>query len=167
MSSLSFTVRPERPDDLPAIQALSARAFGPGRFARTAYRLRECARPVADLCLTAWSGDRLVGALRFTPIAIGGAEGALLLGPLVVAPEVAGQGCGRGLIGDGLARARSLGFRLVVLVGDLPYYAGVGFDAVPRGQILLPGPVDPARILAFELEPGVLGAYRGLMQPAL
>jgi predicted N-acetyltransferase YhbS len=65
---------------------------------------------------------------------------------------------------DGLGRARSLDYRLVTLVGDLPYYARAGFGATPPGHIILPGPVDPARILHVELIPDVLEAYRGLVR---
>ena len=46
MTDLSLVIRPERPEDAPAIERLHARAFGPGRFARTAYRLREGAADV-------------------------------------------------------------------------------------------------------------------------
>ena len=48
-----FTLRPERPDDGPAIEALLDICFGPGRFAKTAYRLREGVGPVAVLSTVA------------------------------------------------------------------------------------------------------------------
>ena len=103
----------------------------------------------------------MVAAVRFTEITVGGAGAALLLGPLVVAPEFAGQGFGRQLIAEALERAKADGVRLVVLVGDEPYYGRFGFHPVPPGQITLPGPVDPRRLLAAELEPGTLAGYRG------
>ena len=164
MAKPSFQIRPELPEHLPALSALSDRCFGPGRFARTAYRLREGTVPECDLCLTAWANGDLVGSIRFTRLRIGGAGGVLLLGPLAVAPECVGQGCGRLLMARGLEAARAAGYRLVLLVGDLPYYREGGFVRVPPGQITLPGPVDPARVLAAELEEGALAAYSG---PAL
>jgi predicted N-acetyltransferase YhbS len=103
----------------------------------------------------------MIAAVRFTEITIGGAGEALLLGPLAVDAEFAGQGFGRRLIGEALAAARENGVRLVVLVGDEPYYARFGFRPVPVGQIVLPGPVNPKRLLAAELQPGALQAYRG------
>ena len=102
-----------------------------------------------------------------TDVAIGGKGGASLLGPLVVDPEFAGQGYGRALVSEALEAARARGVRLVVLVGDEPYYGRFGFKAVPPGQIALPGPVDPRRLLAAELEPGALPRYRGMMKAAL
>jgi predicted N-acetyltransferase YhbS len=161
--SQSIITRPAGPEDSADIQALHVRAFGPGRFARTAYRLREGTSEFSAYCRVCRIGGRLVAAVRFTPITIGGRGGALLLGPLAVDPAFANQGHGRGLVGIALEAAREAGIALVLLVGDLPYYARLGFGPVPRGQILLPGPVDPDRLLAVELVPGALAGYRGLV----
>jgi predicted N-acetyltransferase YhbS len=155
--------RPVTPDDLPTITELHARVFGPGRFTRTAFRVREGAPPISRYCRAALLGQRIIAAVRFTDIAVGTTEGALLLGPLAVDPEFAGKGFGRALVGEALEAAKSDGVRLVVLVGDEPYYGRFGFHPVPPGQITLPGPVDPMRLLAAELAPGALTAYRGLV----
>jgi predicted N-acetyltransferase YhbS len=88
-----------------------------------------------------------------------------LLGPLAVAPDLQGIGIGRSLMRRGLAEARNLGHRLVILVGDEPYYGRLGFRQVPAGQLLMPGPVEPARLLYLELDPGALEAARGLVLP--
>ena len=161
MSSSSLSIRLETDGDGQALSQLSADAFGPGRFTRSAYRVREGVPPVAALCLAAWLGDRLVGGIRFTAVRIGEEERGILLGPLVVDPAVKGNGFGRALMAEGLARARGEGFSLVLLVGDMPYYGQFGFVPVPPGQIALPGPVDPARLLALELSPGALARAVG------
>lgn len=158
--------RPVAPDDIPLISALHARVFGPGRFARTAYRVREQMGRTSDaspFCRLAAVEDRIIAALRMSEISIGGARGALLLGPLVVAPEYAGQGYGRALVREALDAARAAGVHLVVLVGDEPYYGRFGFKPVQPGAITFPGPVNAARILAAELVPGALADYRGLV----
>lgn len=157
-------IEPEHPHDVASILGLAATAHGPGRFARTAYRIREGTSPVAELSLVAKDAGGLVGSVRFTRVAIGGEEGALLLGPLAVHPDYAGRGYGRALIETGLRRAREAEFRLVILVGDLAYYQRVGFSPVPPGQIVLPGPVDPARLLAAELVPGALADFHGMLR---
>jgi predicted N-acetyltransferase YhbS len=153
--------RPLTPADLAQVSHLNAHVFGPGRFTRTAYRVREGAPLISRYCRVAFLGSRMIAAVRFTEIAIGGTGDALLLGPLAVDPEFAGQGFGRRLIGEALEAARGDGVRLVVLVGDEPYYARFGFRPVPPGQIVLPGPVNPKRLLAAELQPGALEVYRG------
>jgi predicted N-acetyltransferase YhbS len=161
MSSASFEIRLETGGDTPILSELSAQAFGPGRFARSAYRVREGIPPVEALCLCGQLNGKLIGGIRFTAIRIGEEEGAALLGPLVVDPAEKGKGFGRALVEEGLVRAKAQGFALVILVGDMPYYARFGFKPVPPGQIVLPGPVDPERLLALELVPGALARMRG------
>jgi predicted N-acetyltransferase YhbS len=158
--------RPVTTADGPAIAALHARVFGPGRFVRTAYRIREGhGAEFSPCCLLAHLDGALVAAIRFTPITIGGVGHALMLGPLAVETVHAGKGYGKQLVAEGLAKARNAGIRLVVLVGDTNYYERFGFVPVPPGQISLPGPADPRRILAAELAPGALADYRGLVAP--
>ena len=164
MSSSSFEIRLETDGDAQALSQLSAQAFGPGRFTRSACRVREGVPPVKSLCLCGLLDRKLVGGIRFTAIRIGECEGAALLGPLVVDPLVKGKGYGKALVGEGLARARSEGFALVLLVGDMPYYGRFGFQPVSPGQITLPGPVDPARLLAVELVPGALAGATGVVK---
>lgn len=158
-----ISVRHVLPDDLPQVCALHARVFGPGRFARTAYRIRHGTPPISPYCRKALLDGKLVASIRITAVTIGAQPGALLLGPLAVEPEWAGQGFGRRLVAEALEAARADGVRLVVLVGDLPYYGRFGFIRVAPDQIRLPGPVDPARLLAAELSPGALEAYSGMV----
>jgi predicted N-acetyltransferase YhbS len=160
MSDLPLVIEPETVDDAGDIQRLNERVFGPGRFARTAYRIRERADPDPSLSFVARVGTLLVGANAMTPIAIGDVP-ALLLGPLIVEPVFRSQGIGEALVKRSLEAAQGAGWKLVILVGDEPYYARMGFKPVPPGRISLPGPVDPARLLYSELEPGVLDRTQG------
>ena len=160
MTDLSLDYALQTPADLPAIRKLEARAFGPGRFAKTAYRLREGVAPDWSLSYLARIGGMLVGANTLTRIAIGGVP-ALLLGPLTVEEAFRTRGLGEALAQKSLDAARAAGHRLVILVGDPPFYERLGFARTPFGRFLFPGPVDPARLLHCELQPGALEAYRG------
>jgi predicted N-acetyltransferase YhbS len=151
------TTRPVIAVDLSAIEALHDRAFGPGRYARTAYRIRDGLPPFSPLCRVAYQDGKLAAALRMAPITIGGVSGAQLLGPLAVEPALKGQGIGKRLAAEALDAAREAGVRLVVLVGDLPYYARFGFTVVPPGRLELPGPVDLRRLLWVGLAEGAVG----------
>jgi len=153
--------RPMTVADLAAVSRLHADAFGPGRFARTAYRVREGTPVISPFCRVAMLAERPIAAVRFTPITIGGKAGALLLGPLVVDREFSGQGFGKRLIAQAMAAAKADGVVLMLLVGDEPYYGRFGFRPVPFGQISLPGPVDPQRLLAAELVPETLAHFKG------
>jgi predicted N-acetyltransferase YhbS len=159
MTSSDFHLRPETPADDLAVEALAAAAFGPGRFARAAYRLRGDAPHERDLSFAAEIGGELIGSVRLTRIRIGDRP-ALLLGPLVVVPPWKDRGCGRALLRLAVETAAEAGHELIILVGDLPYYAPVGFRRVePAGAVIMPAPVNPARLLVAEL---VAGAADGL-----
>lgn len=165
MTELSLVIRPETPLEAEAIERLHERAFGPGRFARTAFRLREGVPADPDLSFTALVGTLLVGSVRLSPIWAGGVR-ALVLGPLTVEPAFENRGIGAALMERSLEAARARGHALVLLVGDEPYYRRFGFRQVPPGQLVLPGPVDPARLLARELVEGALAKARGPVVPA-
>ena len=164
MTTLSLVVRPERAEDAPAIAGLEARAFGPGRFARTAYRLREGNPHRLDLGVTASVGSFLVGSVRRSPVRAG-AAGFVMLGPLAVDPSFEGRGIGTALTRASLAAAGAAGEGVVILVGDAPYYARFGFAPVPPGRLVMPGPVDPARLLWLELAEGHAAGLSGLIEP--
>jgi predicted N-acetyltransferase YhbS len=164
LSDLSLTILPEQVEDDPAIEKLYERTFGPGRFARSAYRLRERAAHRRALSFTARIGTLLVGSVRLTPIKIGAAP-ALLLGPLTVEPPFREHGIGAALIEAALAAAKKADGRLVLLVGDEPYYGRMGFKKVARGLLDFPGPVDPERVLVAELVEGAFAGVAGPVRP--
>jgi predicted N-acetyltransferase YhbS len=95
-----------------------------------------------------------------TPITIGGRP-ALLLGPLAVVPEHKGRGAGKALVRKALDAARAHGHRVVMLVGDLPYYGPLGFTFLGRDVITLPAWVDPDRVLVAGLTEGALAGLGG------
>jgi predicted N-acetyltransferase YhbS len=158
MNDIALTILAERPEDAEAIERLHERTFGPGRYAKTAYRLREQVTHRLDVSFTARTGTLLVGSVRLSPVRIGDAK-ALLLGPLTVEPAFRERGVGQALMACALKTAGAKGERLVILVGDEPYYGRAGFSRIPPGRVIMPGPVDPARVLVAELVPG---AFKGV-----
>jgi predicted N-acetyltransferase YhbS len=164
VSDLSFTIQAEKPEDAGPIERLHERTFGPGRYARTAYRIREQLGHRLDLSCTARVGTLLVGSVRLTPVRIGDTP-ALLLGPLTIEPPFRDRGIGQALMQRALTDAKDKGHRLVVLVGDEPYYRKAGFRRIPGGQVKLDGPVDPARMLVAELVEGAFKDVSGVIRP--
>ena len=159
-----LTIHLEAPQDALAIERLHERTFGPGRHVRTAFRVREGTGHLLDLSFTARMGTLLIGSVRLTPIRIGEAR-ALLLGPLTVEPPFRHRGIGFALMRRALDDARAKGHRLVVLVGDEPYYAKAGFARIPKGRVRMPGPVDPARLLVAELAANAFDGVSGAIRP--
>ena len=162
----NFHIRPEQAEDDGAIAELQLEAFGPGAFARAAFRVREQAPHDAALSFVGLLGAEIAGSVRLTPIRAGAADG-LLLGPLVVAPPHANRGIGRALVRHAVKAARAgaaeTGDRFVLLVGDESYYGPAGFSAATTADLRLPGPVDPNRLLALALVEGGTDGLSGVV----
>ncbi len=149
-------------------EALLDAAFGLSRRTKASYRLREGSSPLEDLSFHVRhaASSRLAGVISFWPLRVSPAGvPALLLGPLAVHPDFQRAGLGTVLMNAGLGAAREAGHGLVFLVGDEPYYGRHGFRQVPMGQVLMPGPYDPARLLYHELRPGAMAGVSGLLLP--
>lgn len=151
----------QTPADDPAIEDLLERAFGPDRMARPSYRLRQGARPLTGLGFVARDGDKLVGTLRFWPIAIGGAALALLLGPLAVDEAYRHRAIASSLINRGLEGA---GPRPIIAVGDLGLFGRFGFIAATPLGLVMPGLADGGRLLVRGALDGVSGCLRPVPQ---
>jgi len=162
-----WEIRAERASDDAAIERLVDSGFGPGRFAKTAYRLREGVAPDSRLSFVAEDREThtLLGAVRFWPVIVGRSR-ALLLGPLAVDPNLRGRGIGIALMQRGIEEAAALGYEIVILVGDEPYYAKVGFTKLKPGQVRFPGPVDGDRVLGLALKEGALETLEGEVKRA-
>ena len=152
-----WEIRRERAEDEPSIAALNEAGFGPGRYAKTAYRLREGVRPVAELGFVAVENGTLRGSVRFWPVKVDG-EDVLLLGPLAVDSAQRGRGIGISLMQAGIAA--------ILLVGDEPYYSRVGVAQLRPGRVQFPGPVDASRLLGLALADGALENLTGLIRRA-
>ena len=158
----------ERPGDAGAIETLLDTAFGPGRTAKTVYRLRAGIDPLPDLSYVAIDDvGVLVGTLRYWPVSIGGKTPTLMLGPIAVCAHLRGQGVGAEMIRLSLEHAAALGHQSVLLVGDAPYYQRFGFSRSLTLGLTLPGPVDLDRFLGLELVPGALTGIEGPVQQAM
>lgn len=160
---MSFSLHPAGAAELPAIEALLDRAFGPGRLAKSSYRLREDVAALSDLCFVARDDKTgaVCGSIQYWPVTLKFDDGstpsqALLLGPLATDPDFQGMGIGRALMAHTLQLAAQQGHKAVILVGDEPYYAKVGFSRLGAFGLRLPGPFDPSRLLGRNLVDGAL-----------
>lgn len=148
-------IRFATPDDDEFVESLQALAFGPGRFARTAFRIRERFPIDTSLSLIAEVNGVRCGSVWMTPISVGGIDG-YLLGPLATHPDFRNLGAGKQLTRDAcrIALARGEG-SFVLLVGDQDYYLPLGFLPTRPGAIEFPGPVDPNRVLLYAADPAL------------
>lgn len=157
-----FTLRHETPLDVAAREALLDLCFGAERTRKTCERLREGRAPADGLALVVERDGRLVATIRLWHVSAGGRP-ALMLGPVAVDPALQGLGIGGKLIREAMARAVDAGHTAVLLVGDAPYYARLGFSHDPVAGLSLPGPYEEARFLGRDLVPGALVGAVGLV----
>ena len=148
-------VRVATPDDQTFVEGLQALAFGPGRYARTAFRVRERFPIDPSLSLIAEVNGMPCGSVWMTPISVGGIDG-YMLGPLATHPDFRKRGAGKLLAREvtRLALERGEG-QFVLLVGDQDYYCPLGWVPTIPGAIVWPGPVDPSRVLVYADDPSL------------
>ncbi len=151
----AYTVGLETPGLDAAIIAMTDKAFGPGRYVKTAERLREGLTPYETMSYVACKDGQLIGSVRLWPVVVsneaGVSETIAFLGPIVVDDTYRSLGIGRHLIKLSLEAAAREGLRAVLLVGDAAYFQPLGFE---RADMTLPGPVDQRRVLIHYTTPG-------------
>lgn len=144
------------------IDLINEEAFGPGRFARAAARIREQGPHDRALSFVATDHGAVIGSVRMTPVMAGSVKGHLL-GPLAVRPSHKNLGIGKHLCRLAIDAARAAGSEAVVLVGDPPYYARIGFEKVAPKSLEFPGPVDQNRVLVVPLADAVHERLKGVI----
>jgi len=141
--------------DLPSIEALLDRCFGPDRHKRTAYQLRHDAAPISGPTMVMREHGQIVATVQYWPVVLDGACGhrfnLTLLGPIGVAPELRGRGFGVALMKHSLSVADTQNCGPIVLIGDVEYYGRFGFSAAHTKRWCLPGPVEQHRVLLRNL----------------
>ena len=139
--------------DSTAVEFLLDRAFGPDRFARTAYTIRGAGKAIAALSFAAIEDGVLVGSIQCWPIALVDDTRQIplvMVGPVAVEPTHQGDGIGRRLMARALDAAAATGFDdALMLIGDPDYYGRFfGFTAERTTRWNAPGPVERHRLLA-------------------
>lgn len=155
----SLVIAAETRADAQAIEALVLRAFGPGRFAKTAERLRE--RAAQGESFVARSDGAIIGSVRLWDVSIGDAP-ALFLGPIAVERAARDSGVGARLVQACVDHARAERSTGILLIGDPPYFSRFGF--VQAEDVRLSGPVDPRRLLWL---PVTQNTPEGLVAPLI
>ncbi|AOL24214.1 putative N-acetyltransferase YhbS [Erythrobacter litoralis] len=140
------------------VEDLLDRAFGEGRHARTAYRIRAGMEALDALSFAALDEEEmLVATIQCWPVALVTPDGRpvplVMVGPVAVLPERQGEGFGKGLMAAMLnAEARLAGGTGAsfpqVLIGDEDYYGRWGFTNAHTKGWRCSGPYEQERLLA-------------------
>jgi putative acetyltransferase len=161
---VKVAIRADQPGDAPAVREINEQAFGGPQEARIVDALRGA---IGAISLVAESGDRLVGHILFTPIAVeppvSGRRFAGL-GPMAVRPDHQRRGIGGQLVRAGLDECRRLGYAAVVVIGHPEYYPRFGFVPGDTRGLQYEHPVPREAFMVLELETGALAGCAGVVR---
>jgi putative acetyltransferase len=127
----SIQVRQETPEDIRAIDVVHMSAFEGDDEVALIDSLRASSGFIADLSLVAEFKGRIVGHILLTRIKLlRGKESdqILALAPMAVVPSQSHRGIGTELVNAAVDKARSLGHRAIVVVGQPEFYHRFGFE---------------------------------------
>jgi putative acetyltransferase len=158
-----MTVRPEKPEDIPAIRIVNRRAFGGAAEADLVDALRRNGKTV--ISLVAEDDGLIVGHVFFSLVAIqskGAGFTGVGLAPLAVIPERQNQAIGSTLVEHGLRRCREEGHPYVVVLGHPDYYPRFGFVPASRFGIKSEYDVADEVFMVMELREGALNGRAGV-----
>jgi putative acetyltransferase len=164
---MALSIRPESPDDYPAVFRVHRDAFEQEFEAQVVEAVRRSPDHIPALSLVAELDNQVVGHILFSPIAIHTASGdqsALALAPLAVAPSHQSQGIGSALVRAGLEACRQLGHTRVIVLGHAEYYPRFGFLPASRWGIRPPFEAADEVFMACELAPGAFTDCAGVVE---
>ena len=158
-----IVIRPETPEDIPAISRVNEAAFGRPVEGELVIALRD--RGALIVSFVAVVDNEVVGHIAFSPMT---AEppvpdvNLMGLGPVAVLPEHQARGIGGLLIHEGMERCLELGCGAVLLVGHAEYYPRFGFSRAVDYEIACEFEAPDDAWMAAELKPGTLSKLRGV-----
>ena len=156
-------IRPEQKEDYTSIFDVHQSAFNRTVEAELVDRLRTTNYIHSELSLVAEENAEILGHILFTRVVIKDGNKtypALALAPLGVKKDAQKQGIGRLLIEEGLKKAKYLGHKLIIVLGDPNFYSHFGFEPASRYEITPPAHFPEEAFLVKKLSPEDLD-FRG------
>jgi predicted N-acetyltransferase YhbS len=132
-----------------------------------AEKIRNSEYYINDLSLVAVKDGAVVGHIMFTPVKIKGGEqdyASLDLAPVSVHTDFQNQGVGKLLVQSGIDRAKSLGYKSLIVMGHPKYYQAFGFQLASNWKIGLDADFNSKYLFALELVEGGLDGVSGIVE---
>ena len=157
-------IRPEQPEDIPAIRDVNQSAFEAVTEADLVDILRQQARLIVSL--VAVSSDAVVGHILFSPVTLSSHPDLEIMGlaPMSVVPGMQRRRIGSDLVRAGLEQCRRLGSVAVVVLGHPGYYPRFGFTPASGFGLTSEYDVPDDVFMALELEAGALRGRHGTIR---
>ena len=139
-------------EDNDKIIKLLHKSFGPGRFARSVYRLREKNDRDTEFSYIYELNNQILSSISYYKTFLNNDTNGLLLGPLAVDPEHRGKGYGVELVKYTIALIKkTMAYDFILVIGDYHYYKKFGFKKI-NNTFSFYGPVNSEKVLILPLK---------------
>ena len=139
-------------EDNDKIIKLLHKSFGPGRFARSVYRLREKNDRDTEFSYIYELNNQILSSISYYKTFLNDDFKGLLLGPLAVDPEHRGKGYGVELVKYTIALIKkTMAYDFILVIGDYHYYEKFGFKKI-NNTFSFYGPVNSEKVLILYLK---------------
>jgi predicted N-acetyltransferase YhbS len=139
-------------EDNDKIIKLLYKSFGPGRFARSVYRLREKNDRDTEFSYIYELNNQILSSISYYKTFLNNDINGLLLGPLAVDPEHRGKGYGVELVKYTIALIKkTMAYDFILVIGDYHYYEKFGFKKI-NNTLSFYGPVNSEKVLILPLK---------------
>ena len=134
-------------EDNDKIIKLLHKSFGPGRFARSVYRLREKNDRDTEFSYIYELNNQILSSISYYKTFLNNDINGLLLGPLAVDPEHRGKGYGVELVKYTITLIKKTkAYDFILVIGDYHYYEKFGFKKI-NNTFSFYGPVNSEKVL--------------------
>ena len=139
-------------EDNDKIIKLLYKSFGPGRFARSVYRLREKNDRDTEFSYIYELNNQILSSISYYKTFLNNDINGLLLGPLAVDPEHRGKGYGVELVKYTITLIKkTMAYDFILVIGDYHYYEKFGFKKI-NNTFSFYGPVNSEKVLILPLK---------------
>ena len=139
-------------EDNDKIIKLLYKSFGPGRFARSVYRLREKNDRDTEFSYIYELNNQILSSISYYKTFLNNDINGLLLGPLAVDPEHRGKGYGVELVKYTIALIKkTMAYDFILVIGDYHYYEKFGFKKIDN-TFSFYGPVNSEKVLILPIK---------------
>ena len=139
-------------EDNDKIIKLLYKSFGPGRFARSVYRLREKNDRDTEFSYIYELNNQILSSISYYKTFLNNDINGLLLGPLAVDQEHRGKGYGVELVKYTIALIKkTMAYDFILVIGDYHYYEKFGFKKI-NNTFSFYGPVNSEKVLILPLK---------------
>lgn len=167
-----LTIREEEIKDYNEVEKVVEESFKTAEFSdkdehNLVGRLRKSNEFIKELSLIAEEENKILGHVLLTKALINGENTSfetLALAPLAVLPEYQKSGIGKILMNKAIERARDLGYKSIVVLGDENYYPKFGFEKASKYGVKAPFEVPDEAYMILELLPGGLNGVSGVVE---